>query len=224
MQIKKGERIAIVGINGAGKTTLVKMLLRLYDPNNGDILINGKNYKDLNVKSLRKKVGAVFQNVETYAVTIAENVLLRQVENDEDKKLVDEALKFSGLYDFVYSLPNNINTIVTREFDYHGIVFSGGQKQKLAIARGYAQNYELFILDEPSSALDPLAEAKVYDNMLELGKEKTMVFISHRLTTTVNADKIYLFDKGKIVEEGTHQELMAKGGRYSELVALQTFE
>ena len=224
MKINNGQKIAIVGVNGAGKTTLVKLLLRLYDVNDGSILINNQDYKTLNAKSLRNKVGAVFQNIEVYAVSVAENILLREVKTQEDIDLVNEALKFSGLYDYVYTLKDNINTVVTREFHKLGVVFSGGQTQKLAIARGYAQNYQLFILDEPSSALDPIAEAKVYDNMLELGKDKTMIFISHRLTTTVNADKIYLFENGSIIEEGTHQELMNINGQYKKMFESQAIK
>lgn len=215
MEVKKGQKIAIVGHNGAGKTTLVKLLLRLYDPLEGEILINKENYKKIDVKHLRKEVGAVFQNIEVYAVTIAENILLRTPKTDEDFKLVNEALAFAGLTDYVNSLPNGINTLVTKEFDRNGVVFSGGQNQRLAIARGYAHNYNLFILDEPSSALDPLAEAKVYENMLSLGKDKTIIFISHRLTTTVNADYIYLFEEGCIIEEGTHQQLMDLNQKYA---------
>lgn len=224
MKINKGEKIAIVGINGAGKTTLVKLLLRLYDVDSGDIYINGQNYRLLNAKSIRKKVGAVFQNIEVYALTIAENILLHEVKSQKDIDLVHEALKFAGLYDYVYSLKNNINTLVTREFSKTGVVFSGGQMQKLAIARGYAQNYQLFILDEPSSALDPIAEAKIYENMLELGKDKTMIFISHRLTTTVNADRIYLFENGKIIEQGKHQDLIALDGKYKRMFESQAIK
>ncbi len=224
MKINKGEKIAIVGINGAGKTTLVKLLLRLYDVDSGDILINNQNYRLLNAKSLRKKVGAVFQNIEVYAITIAENILLHEIKTQKDIDLVHEALQFAGLYDYVCSLKDNINTLVTREFNKMGVVFSGGQIQKLAIARGYAQNYQLFILDEPSSALDPIAEAKIYENMLELGKNKTMIFISHRLTTTVNADKIYLFENGKIIEQGTHQELIALDGKYKRMFDSQAIK
>jgi len=220
--IKKGEKIAIVGANGAGKTTLVKMLLRLYDPISGSIEINGKDYKEVDINDMRKIVGAVFQNIETYAVTVAENILLRTPVTDEDYKLIDDALKFSGLYDYVQTLKDGINTEVSREFDRDGAIFSGGQNQRLAIARGYAQNYQLFMLDEPSSALDPLAEAQVYNNMLELGKDKTLVFISHRLTTTVNADKIYLFEHGKIIEHGTHEELMKLNGLYRKMFISQS--
>lgn len=222
LKIKKGQRIAIVGHNGAGKTTLVKLLLRLYDVKEGNILYNGTDYKDINVHSLRKQVGAVFQNVEVYAVTIAENILFRTPKTESDINLVIEALKFSGLYDYVSSLPNGINTIVTKEFDKNGIVLSGGQNQRLAIARGYALNYNLFILDEPSSALDPIAEANVYNNMLALGKDKTIIFISHRLTTTVNADYIYLFEKGRVIEEGTHKELLSQNGKYAQMFNSQS--
>lgn len=222
IEINKGDHIAIVGANGAGKTTLVKLLLRLYDPNKGNIYFNGKDYKDLKVEDLRKQVGAVFQNVETYALSVAENILLRSPETEEDEKIIEEALKFSGLDEFVKTLPDGINTPLSREFNTNGLVLSGGQNQRLAIARGYAQNYQLFILDEPSSALDPIAETQVYKNMLELGKNKTIVFISHRLTTTINADKIYLFENGKIIESGTHDELMALDGLYKKMFVSQS--
>lgn len=215
MKINKGETIAIVGHNGAGKTTLVKLLLRLYDANKGDIIINDLNYRQVDVKSLRKEVGAVFQNVEVYAVSIAENILLRTPKTEDDYALLDEAINFAGLNDFIASLKDGINTVVTKEFDPNGVVFSGGLNQRLALARGYAHNYNLFILDEPSSALDPIAEAKVYENIMKLKKDKTIIFISHRLTSTVNADYIYLFENGRIIEEGTHQSLMNLNQKYA---------
>lgn len=217
LDFKKGEKIAIVGANGAGKTTLVKLLLRLYDVSDGDIYINDQNYKITNVDSLRQRVGAVFQNVEVYAASIAENIIFRQPQSEEDYQLVNDSLAFSGLLDYVNTLEDGINTQVTREFDRGGAIFSGGQRQRIAIARGYAQNYELLILDEPSSALDPLAEAQVYQNMLKLGIDKTIVFISHRLTTTVNADKIFLFENGEIIEAGNHSKLMALDGVYKQM-------
>lgn len=205
IKINKGEKIAIVGANGAGKTTLVKLLLRLYDPKSGEILVNGKDYRTLDPKKLRKKVGAVFQNNEDYSVTVAENVLLRKMETKEDEDKVIESLKFGDLYDYVSKLPDGINTSVSKEFHREGTIFSGGQRQKLAVSRGYAQNYSLFILDEPSSALDPIAEAKMYHHMLELGKDKTLIFISHRLSATANVDRIYLFEDGRVKESGTHE-------------------
>lgn len=220
--VNKGEKIAIVGHNGAGKTTLVKLLLRLYDVNKGSIKVNGLDYKNIDPKDLRNKVGAVFQNSEIYSVTVAENILLRKMETKEDEELVITALKFSGIYDYVLTLPEGINTMVTREFMKDGAMFSGGQIQKIAVARGFAQNYELFILDEPSSALDPLAEAEMYKHMLELGKERTLIFISHRLSATANVDRIYLFEQGRIIESGTHEELMnIEEGKYKEMFMSQ---
>lgn len=223
LNIKKGEKIAIVGENGAGKTTLVKLLLRLYDTKKGKITYNGMDYKDITPSSLREKVGAVFQNSEVYSVSVAENVLLRKCRGIEDEEKVIEALKFSGLYDYVATLDEGIHTMVTREFHHKGTIFSGGQIQKLAVARGYAQDYEVFILDEPSSALDPIAETKMYHNMLELGKSKTLIFISHRLSATINADRIYLFENGKVKECGTHSELMKiENGSYKEMFESQS--
>lgn len=223
LEVHKGEKIAIVGSNGAGKTTLVKLLLRLYDPKSGSILVNGKDYKTLDPKKLRKRVGAVFQNNEDYSVTVAENVLLRKVEGEEDITKVNEALAFGDLLDYVKTLPEGIDTSVSKEFNKEGAVFSGGQRQKLAVSRGYAQDYDLFILDEPSSALDPIAEAKMYHNMLELGKDKTLIFISHRLSATANVDRIYLFEDGVVKEAGTHEELMnIENGRYKEMFISQS--
>lgn len=223
LNVSKGQKIAIVGANGAGKTTLVKLLLRLYDVNEGSISYNDLEYSNITPSSLRKRVGAVFQNSEVYSVTVAENVLLRKVENEDDENLVIDALKFSGLYDYVMTLEDGINTMVTREFHNRGTIFSGGQIQKLAVSRGYAQNYELFILDEPSSALDPIAETEMYHNMLKLGRDKTIIFISHRLSATANVDKIYLFNNGQIEEEGTHDELMQKkNGLYRQMFISQS--
>ena len=219
--INKGDHIAIVGANGSGKTTLVRMLLRLYDPNSGNIELNGKDYKEFSPSVIRNTIGAVFQNVEVYAASVAENVLLRKVKTPEDIDIVNESLKFSGLYDYVSTLDQGINTELIREFKV-GSVLSHGQNQRLAIARGYAQNYQLFILDEPSSALDPIAEAQVYKNMFEMTKDKTVIFISHRLTSAVKASKIYLFDDGKVIEEGTHEELIANKGLYYKMFVSQS--
>lgn len=223
VKFEKGQKIAIVGTNGAGKTTLVKLLLRLYDPKNGSIKFNDIDYKDINVKSLRSKIGAVFQNPEVYSVTVGENVLLKKIETKEEEDKVVEALKFADIYDYIMTLPDGINTMVTREFIKDGAVFSGGQLQKIAVARGYCQNYEVLLLDEPSSRLDPLAEAKMYQNMLKMGEGKTLVFISHRLSATIKCDKILLFEQGQIIEQGTHNELMQiKGGKYKEMFESQS--
>ena len=143
------------------------------------------------------------------------------METKEDEKLVIEALEFADIYQDILKLPEGINTIVTREFHRRGSVFSKGQTQKIAVARGYAQNYQLLILDEPSSALDPLAEAKMYHNMLEMGRNKSLIFISHRLSATANVDRIYLFSNGRIAESGTHEELMKLNGIYKEMFTSQ---
>lgn len=222
LEIKKGEKVAIVGTNGAGKTTLVKLLLRLYDPQNGVICYNDKDYKSLNPKSLRRKIGAVFQNPEVYSVSVGENVLLKEIETEEEREKVVEALKFADIYDYIMTLPEGIDTMVTREFRSDGAVFSGGQLQKIAVARGYCQNYEVLLLDEPSSRLDPIAEAKMYRNMLKMGEGKTLIFISHRLSAAVNCDKILLFENGIIKEKGTHEELMKiENGKYKEMFVSQ---
>lgn len=222
LTIKKGDKIAVVGENGAGKTTFVKMLLRLYDPQSGEIYYNDDPYTELKPESIRKKIGAVFQDFQVYSFSISENILLRKCKSKEDEDLVIEALKFSGLYEKVMSFPKKLDTVITKEFDKEGIELSGGEKQKLAIARAFAGNYNFIILDEPSSALDPIAEAEIYDKMMKLGKDRTLLFISHRLSTTVKANKIYLFAAGKVIEEGTHHDLMKiKEGQYQYMFNIQ---
>ncbi|HBN83318.1 MAG TPA: ABC transporter ATP-binding protein [Clostridiales bacterium] len=221
LSIKKGEKIAIVGHNGAGKTTLIKLLLRLYDPTNGEILLDNEVYKNFNVPKLRSKFSVVFQDYQCYAFTVAENVLMRKCETEEDELLVVESLKKSGLYDKISSLPMGIHTAVTKEFNAKGTLFSGGELQKLAIARVFANNSEIVILDEPSSALDPISEHNMHENMLAAAKDKTVILISHRLSTTLSADKIYFFEKGEIIESGTHNELLQKKGKYAEMFEVQ---
>lgn len=223
IHINKGEKIAIVGENGAGKTTLVKLLLRLYDVNNGSILYNGDNYKDIKPNSIRSKVGAAFQESELYAFSIAENILMKKIETEDDEKLIHESLRFVGLDEKVKSFEDGIHTQVTKEFNKEGAELSGGEKQKLALARVFAANYDLIILDEPNSALDPIAEADLYEKMMKLGDNHTMIFISHRLSTTIKADRIYLFEEGRIIESGSHKELMTKeNGKYRYMFNIQS--
>ena len=220
--IKKGAKVAVVGENGAGKTTFVKLLLRLYDVKGGSVYYNDVNYKEIYPYSIRKRIGAVFQDFEVYAFSVAENVLLRKPMNEDDRTLVINALKFSGLYEKISKLEQGIDTIVTKEFDKDGIELSGGEKQKLAIARAYAGEFDLIILDEPSSALDPIAEAEIYEKMMKLGHNRTLIFISHRLSSTIQADQIYLFEEGRIVESGSHQELMKiDNGKYKYMFNIQ---
>lgn len=221
VEIKKGDKIALVGHNGSGKTTFIKLLLRLYDPTEGEILWNGEKYVDLMPRCIRNNIGTIFQNFQLYSFTLAENILLRKVSTEADLELVEKAIAFAGLDNVVSKAEKGINTIVTKEFDNNGIVLSGGEKQKVALARLYAMDNDFMILDEPSSALDPLAEHEIYQKMFEIGKDKTLIFVSHRLSTTINADKILLFDNGEIIERGTHNELMDKGGVYKYMFETQ---
>lgn len=217
----KGETTAIVGQNGAGKTTFVKLLLRFYDPDSGEILYNGVNLKEYNLDSLRKRFASVFQDYKVFALSVAENILCREPKTKEDYEIVYNALKNSGADTFVNRLPEKENTVITREFDETGTGLSGGEQQKIAAARMFAKNFDLAILDEPSSALDPIAEYKMYESLIKATKEKTVIYISHRLSSAVLSDKIYVFGDGTIQEQGSHKALMELNGIYANMFALQ---
>lgn len=220
IKIKKGEHIALVGQNGSGKTTLVKLLLRLYDPTSGEVLLNGENVKDYSVSSYRDNYSCVFQDFKVFALPVKDNVTLRRA-RDGDRELVEASLKESGGYDKVMTLENGIDTVLTREFDDNGANLSIGEQQKISLARIFADNAPCVILDEPSSALDPIAEHKMFENMMRASKGRTVIFISHRLSSAVDADRIYLMEDGTITESGTHHELMQKKGKYLEMFRLQ---
>jgi ATP-binding cassette subfamily B protein len=220
IKIKKGEHIALVGQNGSGKTTLVKILLRLYDPTSGEVLLNGENIKDYSVSSYRDNYSCVFQDFKVFALPVKDNVTLRR-ERDGDRELVEASLKESGGYDKVMTLENGIDTVLTREFDDNGANLSIGEQQKISLARIFADNAPCVILDEPSSALDPIAEHKMFENMMRASNRRTVIFISHRLSSAVDADRIYLMEDGTITESGTHHELMQKKGKYLEMFKLQ---
>lgn len=217
LDIKQGEKIAIVGHNGAGKTTLVKLLMRFYDVSEGEITLDGANIRTLRLSAYRNLYGTVFQDCRLFSVTVAENVLLRGDITEDDRERVREALRESDALERIESLEKGMDTIVTREFDENGAVFSGGESQKIAIARVFAGDAKIAILDEPSSALDPIAESKMYENMFRACRDKTVIFISHRLSSATMADKIYLFEDGEIAESGTHSELLAVGGKYADM-------
>ncbi len=217
----KGETTAIVGHNGAGKTTFVKLLLRFYDPDEGVILYNGVDLREYDLTSLRNRFATVFQDYKVFALSVAENVLCKEVETEEEKLRVSEALRNSGADSFVNRLSQQENTVITREFDEKGTGLSGGEQQKVAVARMFAKEYDFAILDEPSSALDPVAEYKMYESLISGTKDKTVVYISHRLSSAVLSDKIYVFGNGTVQEEGTHEELMEKNGIYAEMFELQ---
>ena len=216
LTVNVGEKIAIVGHNGAGKTTLIKLLQRLYDPSEGEILINGENIKNYRLSSYRNLFGTVFQDYRLFATTVAENVMLRGDITDEDRAAVKDALTRTGIYDKVEALSNGVDSNVTREFDNEGAMFSGGEAQKISIARIFAGNQEIVIMDEPTSALDPIAEQEMYRNMFEACEGKTVIFISHRLSSATMADRVYMFENGEIIEQGTHSELLAMNAKYAD--------
>ncbi|RKM59449.1 ABC transporter ATP-binding protein [Butyrivibrio sp. CB08] len=218
LEIKPGEKIAIVGENGAGKTTFVKLLMRLYDITSGSIKYGDHDIREYATDEYRKKIGAVFQDYNIYAATIAENVLMGPVK-PEDEAAVISALEKADFSKKLKKLPDGINTVLTKEFDEEGTNLSGGESQKVAISRIFTSDGErtISILDEPSSALDPVSEYKLNRNLMENAKNDTIIFISHRLSTTRMADRIYLFEHGTIKEQGTHDELMQLGGRYREM-------
>lgn len=220
MEIHRGEKIAIVGYNGAGKTTFIKLIMRLYEADAGEIIYNGKNIKEYTVDSYRQNIAAVFQDYRIFTCTLGENVV-GGIFGPEDAPKAEEALTESTFGDKLKASHVGMDTVLTREFDNTGIQLSGGEQQKVAIARAFFKDAGLIIMDEPSSSLDPDAEYELNQAISRYAKEKAVIFISHRLSTTRNADRIYMFDKGKIVESGTHDELMDANGKYAYIFNLQ---
>lgn len=222
IRIAKGEKIAIVGHNGAGKSTLIKLLLGLYTPDQGEIMVYGKRVDDYEKLDYQAHFQSVLQEFQIYATSIAENVLMRPVEDVEvDEAMVWQALEKVGMKERIRRLPEGIYTDCSREFNEEGIELSGGEKQRLAVARIFASPCDILILDEPTSALDPLAEDEIFQIIMDNCSNKSVVFISHRLSITRQSDRIYYLEQGEILEEGTHDELMKLNGGYCKMFSVQ---
>ncbi|MBR4005551.1 MAG: ABC transporter ATP-binding protein, partial [Treponema sp.] len=220
LTVKPGEHIAIVGYNGAGKTTLIKLLMRLYDPSGGTISFHGKNVSTLCPREYHKRIGVVFQDFQMFGANLAENVVMDNMTQEEEKERapqIADALDAAGFGEKLRKLPDGLFTQVTTEFDKKGVDFSGGESQKVAISRAFYKNADILIMDEPSSALDPIAEYELNKAMETAAKGKTVFYISHRLSTTRDADRIIMLERGRIIEEGTHAQLLKRNGKYAEM-------
>lgn len=215
-----GEKLALVGENGAGKTTLVKLLARLYDPTEGRILLDNYDLREYDLADLRKGVGVIFQDYIRYQMTVSQNISVGNISQKENKELIIDAAKQSLADALVQKLPGRYEQALGKRFN-QGVELSGGEWQKIALARAYMKEAQLLILDEPTSALDARAEYEVFQRFAELTKGKTAVLISHRFSTVRMADRILVLDKGELLEEGSHDELLNKKGRYADLFNLQ---
>lgn len=221
-QINQGDKISLIGINGSGKTTIVKLMLRLYEVDAGEILINGINITRYDIKDIRRIFSVLFQNFVKYPLSLRDNIALsdyQRVYNDEE---ITQSLKQSGIYDELSdNLNNHLDTKMTRRFSDDGIELSGGQWQKIALSRAYFKNSEILIFDEPSASLDAEAEDRIFNNFAKISNGKTGIMISHRVSSAKMATQIIVLDEGKIIENGTHEELIENNGVYAKLFNLQ---
>ena len=222
LTLRPGETVVLVGLNGAGKTTFIKLLTRLYDPTEGEILLDGRNIKEYDIKELYSIFGIIFQDFGKYAVSVSENIKFGDVHRQNvDEEKVTDAARQANATDFISRLPDGYNTPLMRYFEENGIELSIGQWQKLAIARAFYSDSDILILDEPTASLDPMAEQEIFNQFDELRRDKMTIFVSHRLSSATIASKIVVLEYGELVEEGTHHELMEKHGRYYELFSTQ---
>ncbi|HLG75231.1 MAG TPA: ABC transporter ATP-binding protein [Ktedonobacteraceae bacterium] len=219
-RIRAGEAIALVGRNGAGKTTLVKLLTRLYDPDEGEVLLSGRNVKEYDLKELREHIGVIFQDYVHYHLNARENIGVGHVADVENMSLISSAAGKSGADVVIDRLADGYESMLGRWFE-KGVQLSGGEWQKIALARAFMRDAQILVLDEPTSALDAQAEYDVFTRFRQLTQRKTAVFISHRFSTVRLADRIFVIEHGGIIESGSHEELMALHGRYAELFNLQ---
>lgn len=220
--LNANEKNGIVGINGSGKSTFVKLVLRLYDVTSGHILVNGQDVKNYTAKSLKSVFSTVFQDFVTYSFSIRDNVAFACYQDRDDDSRIVQALKVAGLYDELAGENGiNLDICISKDFDDNGLELSGGQKQKLAIARCAFRNSQVLIMDEPDASLDAKSEWEILHNISEIQKGRGLILISHRLSNTNGMDRIFVFERGRVTEEGNHKELMEKRGSYYELYSLQ---
>ena len=219
LTIQAGKKLAIVGVNGAGKTTFVKLLTRLYPPSEGEILLNGVNIQQLDEKEYFKLFSVVFQEIKMFAFTVAENITFSEKNYDRDR-LIDSIEK-AGIKDRVSSLTKGVDTSVLKVLDEYGTEFSGGENQKLALARALYKNGDIIVLDEPTAALDPMAEYNMYKTFNTMIGNRTAIYISHRLSSTRFCDNVAFFENGELLEYGTHDDLMGLKGKYADMFNIQ---
>ena len=221
LTLQAGESLALVGINGAGKTTLVKLICGFYRPVKGEILVNGKQIDEYNIEEYYSMISAVFQEIRSIPFTLFEFVASADLERPTAREDAISAMKDSGIWEKVESLPNGMDTHLMKGIYDDGVDFSGGEMQKLVLARAIYKNGNMLILDEPTAALDPIAENKIYLKYRDLTKDKTSIYISHRFASTRFCDRIVLLEGGVITECGTHDELMEKNGQYAYMFGVQ---